>query len=141
MNSSNLGPGSEANSWPTMRSQNMSVSYRYLELLATCDCTQVACGKATAHMAALWDCLGKRPAYGTWRQRCLTATCNSQRAVALLSCIVTCDWRIRGSPWKACGDSKYKVASAAPGLLNRHQHTTIFAISEERIEASFWLQY
>jgi hypothetical protein len=140
MNSSNLGPGSEASSWPTMRSQKMSVSHRYLELPATCACTRVACGQATAHMAVIRVTLFcKRPPYGTCRRRCLTATCNSQHAIALASFIVMCDWRVRGSA--TLGGGKYKDAFATPGLLSRHQHGSIFAISGAKIETNFRPQY
>ena len=140
MNSSNLGPGSEANSWPTMRSQKMNVSHRYLELPATCACTRVACGQATAHMAAIRATLfRKRPPYGTCRRRCLTATRNSQHAIALASFIVMCEWRESSST--ACGDGKYEDAFATPGLLSRHQHDSIFAISGTKIEANFRPQY
>jgi hypothetical protein len=142
MNSSNLGPGSEASSWPTMRSQKMSVSHRYLELPATCACTRVACGQATAHMAVIRVTLFcKRPPYGTCRRRCLTATCNSQHAIALASFIVMCDWRVRGSASTARGGGKYEDAFATPGLLSRHQHGSIFAISGAKIEANFRPQY
>ena len=109
------------------------------QLPATCACTRVACGQATAHMAAIRATLfRKRPPYGTCRRRCLTATRYSQHAIALASFIVMCEWR--GSSSTARGDGKCEDAFATPGLLSRHQNGSIFAISGNKIEANFRLQ-
>ena len=122
-------------------------SHRYLELPATCACTRLACGQATAHMAAIRATLfRKRPPYGTCRRRCLTATRYSQHAIALASFIVMCEWR--GSSSTARGDGKYEDAFATPGLLSRPQHgyfsqfqgPKLKPISGFKIEARNWLQ-
>ena len=58
MNSSHLGPGSEANSWPAMRSQKMDMRYRYLGSLLVSAPTSPSYPRGKAHMtASLRNCL------------------------------------------------------------------------------------